>query len=221
MKRLLLVCCVLAAVAGGQEPGAAVMPDLVGQALYPASRAVRGLGAPVSYRQVAVDTGRVPEFHVAGQSPAAGSAVLPESVLVLEFNCPGMLRYWDEWVVPLLGDFRHQVGLYQVEKAPEPKRLVGAGYPPELLKYGFSGECRVAALVDFDGAVLAARVVESSGQPEADSAALDAALRATFHPAEHYEAFVRVWFPLPFHWEFREQREAIPRDAGRDPTLDP
>ncbi|MFO7676125.1 MAG: TonB family protein [bacterium] len=221
MRTLLLVCVVLAAVAGAQDSGAVTMPALVGEALYPASRAVRGLGVPVRYRQVAVDTAEVPEFHVAGQSPAAGSEVLPESTVVLEFNCPHVLRYWEDSALPLLGDFRHQVGFYRVQKAPEPKRLVGAGYPPELLKYAFSGKAQVEALVDFDGGVLAAKLVESSGHAEADSAALDAALRASFHPAEHYDAPVRVWFPLPFHWEYKEQHEPAPAGTPRDPMLEP
>lgn len=221
MVRLLVVCVLAAVAAAGQDAGPVLMLDLVGQALYPASREVRGLGAPVRYEQVAVDTAEVPEFHVAGQSPAPGSAVHPESTVVIRFNCPGMLRYWEEWALPLLGDFRMQVGFYRVQRPPEVITLVSAGYPAELYRYGFSGRSLVEALVDLDGSVLAAKVVESAGLSVADSAALDAAMQARFHPAEHYEAPVRVWFPLPYQFEFKELVEPAPKGPGQDPTLEP
>lgn len=213
MSAVLLSCVLLLA---GVDAGSAQMPDLVGQALHPANRALRALGITPEYRQVSLDTALVPEFHVVGQSPAAGSAIGADSPVVLEFNCPAMLRYWDAWVIPLLGDFRQQVSFYRVQVPPEPIRFVGAGYPPELARYAFSGRCLVEVLVDFDGSVLAAKVLESSGLASADSAALDAALQATFHPATHYEAPVRVWFPLPYHWEYREQFESAPErpDSG-------
>ncbi|HDQ99593.1 MAG TPA: TonB family protein [candidate division WOR-3 bacterium] len=220
MVRVLLIC-LLSATAGQTDAEPVLMPNVVGQALYPASRALRELGIRPGYRQVSFDTALVPEFHVVGQSPEAGSVLVSDDEVVLEFNCPGMLRYWDDWVLPLLGDFRQQVGFYRVQVPPEPIRFVGTGYPQVLAKYAFSGSCLVEALVDLDGTVLAVKVVESSGLVEADSIALDAALQATFHPAEHYEAPVRVWFPIPYHWDYREQLETAPERPGRDLMLEP
>ena len=221
MAKFMFVVAVLAAVAAGSDPEPGLMPDLVGQALYPASRAARALGVPVRYVPVSVDTAELAEFHVAGQAPAPGDPISPDSEVVLEFNSPHTLRYWEDWVLPLLGDFRMQVSFYRVQRPPEPISLVSAGYPPELYKYRFSGSCRVEALVDLDGSVLAARLVEPSGLPEADSAALDAALRGRFHPAEHYEMPVRVWFPLPYRFEFKELQEPTPKGPGVDPMLEP
>lgn len=207
MMRYILACVVvlaLCAPASAQEADTLVMPDLVGQALYPAARTLRGMGLAVSYQQVAADSSDTARFRVAGQDPAAGMALEPGQAVTLQFNCAGALRYWGEWAVRMLGDFDNLAGFYSVEKPPEPIRFVGPGYPAELRKYDFSGDALVEALVDFDGSVLAAWVRESSGYPAADSAALDAALQASFSPASHFGEPKRVWFPLPFHWEFDE-----------------
>ncbi|MBN2537702.1 TonB family protein [candidate division WOR-3 bacterium] len=207
MKRHTLLFVLAAGLAlplWAQEADTLVMPDFVGQALYPAARTLRGMGLEISYAQVAADSSDSARFRVAGQDPAAGTALEAGQAVTLQFNCVGELRYWGEWAVRMLGDFENTAGFYSVEKPPEPVRFVGAGYPAELRKYDFSGDALVEALVDFDGSVLAAWVRESSGYPAADSAALDAALQASFSPASHYGEPKRVWFPLPFHWEFDE-----------------
>jgi TonB family protein len=206
LNRLLLVAFVacLALPLGAEEADSLKMPDLVGQALYPAAKTLRGMGLELEYEQVALDSSDTARFRVAGQDPAAGTALEPGQAVTLEFNCVGELRYWGEWAVRMLGDFDNIAGFYSVEKPPEPIRLLGAGYPAELRKYDFTGDALVEALVDFDGSVLAAWVRESSGYPVADSAALDAALQASFSPATHFGEPKRVWFPLPFHWEYDE-----------------
>ncbi len=190
-----------------------VMPPVTGLGLYDANKALCRMGLEVRFEQVAVDTAEVPEFHIAGQVPDSGAAVEEGAEALLRFNCPVMLRYWDDWVVPLLGDFRNTVGLYRATRPPEPIRTPGAGYPDELLACAFSGGATVEALIDFDGSVLAARVVESSGYEEADSAACQAALRALFSPAEHYEKPARVWFPIPYVWKF-DDVTGLPEFSG-------
>ena len=170
------------------------------------------------YVQVQADTAEVPEFHVVSQDPDSGAALEEAQEVLVRFNCHGMLKYWDAWVVPLLGDFKNTVSLYRVDQPPKPVTTPGAGYPPELMKFSFSGEAKVEALVDFDGSVLAARVVESSGQRLADSAACAAALSSEFSPAAHYEVPVRVWFPLPYAWDYKEARglDVDPIDKGHE-----
>ncbi|UCG43839.1 MAG: TonB family protein [candidate division WOR-3 bacterium] len=202
------------------EEQAAVMPQLVGLDLRSAGKALARIGMEPVYVQVQADTAEVPEFHVVSQDPDSGALLEEAQEVLVRFNCHGMLKYWDSWVVPLLGDFRNTVSVYRVDRPPEPTSTPVAGYPPELLKFSFSGEAKVEALVDFDGSVLAARVVESSGQRQADSAACQAALSSEFSPATHYDVPVRVWFPLPYAWDYREARglDVEPIDKGHDET---
>lgn len=198
------------------------VPGLVGQDIYHAHRALRKLGLVSRFEQVEIDTAAVPLFFVASQSLDSGAVAHPGDTVTLRFNHPGMLRYWNASVIPLMGDFRNTVSFYKVQNPPRPIAMEPAGYPPDLKQYSFSGSADIEALVDFDGAVLAARVVRSSGYEAADSSACASALRASFSPAEHYGQPVRVWFPLPYHFQFKEDKSLpSPAKQGRDPTEPP
>jgi TonB family protein len=219
-RRILVLVALLVSVGGAAE--SVSVPMLVGQDIYHAHRALRRLGLVSRFEQGEVDTASVPTFFVAAQSPDSGAAVQAGDTVVLSFNHPGMLRYWNPSVVPLLGDFENTVSFYKVQKPPRPVALDPAGYPAELKQYNFSGAADVEALVDFDGAVLAARIVRSSGYAAADSSACATALRGSFAPAEHYGQPVRVWFPLPYRFQFKEDRVlSSPAKPGRDPTEPP
>jgi TonB family protein len=198
------------------------LPHLVGQDIYHAHRALRKLGLVSQFEQVEVDTTQASLFVVTSQSPDSGAMVRAGDTVVLRFNHPGMLRYWNRSVIPLLGDFENTVGFYKVQKPPQPIALEPAGYPAELKQYNFSGTAGTEVLVDFDGTVLAARIVRSSGYAAADSSACASALRSSFAPAEHYGRPVRVWFPLPFHFQFKEDK-TLPSSVRqtRDPTEPP
>ena len=78
----LLLAVVLAVPAAGQEEPA-VMPYLVGQDLWTASKVLRRMMLDVGYEQVEVDTESIPEFHVAGQAPDSG-VVVDETKPVLD-----------------------------------------------------------------------------------------------------------------------------------------
>ena len=194
------------------------LPGLVCQDIYHAHRALRRLGLVSRFEQVEVDTAIVPIFFLEAQAPDSGAAIRAGDTVVLEFNHPGMLRYWNPSVIPLLGDFGNTVSFYKAHRPPRPIALEPAGYPAELKQYSFSGTADVEALVDFDGGVLAARIVRSSGYAAADSSACATALRGSFAPAEHYGQPVRVWFPLPYHFQFKEDK-GLPSPArqGQDP----
>ena len=194
----------LASVAAAGD--ALLVPSLAGQDMYHACRALKKLGLASRFEQVEADTAEVPLFFVASQAPDSGSVVQPGDTVTLRFNHPGMLRYWNSSVIPLLGDFENTVGFYKVQRPPRPIKAEPAEYPQELMRYTFSGGTDVEALVDFDGAVLAVRVVRSSGYTAADSSACAAALRSSYSPAEHYGQPVRVWFPLPYRFRFREEK---------------
>ena len=199
-----------------------MVPALVGRDIYHAHRTLKKLGLVAQFEQVEVDTAKVPIFVVSSQMPDSGSRVQAGDTVVLRFNHPGMLRYWNRSVIPFLGDFENTVSFYKVQKPPQPIALEPAGYPEALKQNNFSGTADVQALVDFDGAVLAARVVRSSSFAAADSSACAAALHSSFAPAEHYGQPVRVWFPLPYHFQFREDK-TLPSSIKqtRDPNEPP
>ncbi len=215
--RVAAVLAIAAAMIPVSAADSLSVPGLVGRDIYHAHRALRKLGLASRLEQVEVDTAVVPLFYVAAQAPDSGIEVQPGDTVVLGFNHPGMLRYWNASMIPLLGDFENTVGFYKVQKPPQPIALEPAGYPAELKLYSFSGEADVEALVDFDGAVLAARIVHSSGYAAADSSACATALRGSFAPAEHYGQPVRVWFPLPYRFQFKEER-ALPGSGPRPAT---
>lgn len=179
------------------------MPGLFGQDLWSASKSLRRLGIEASYGQTADTTG-LPLFRVTGQEPDSGARVEEGQRVLVRFNCPDPLFYWDDWVVPLLGDEKNTVSFYAVSSPPQPIRTPGAEYPPELLACQFSGQAKVEVLVDFDGSALAVRLIESSGYPVADSAAGEAALNARFSKPEHNGRPVRVWFQLPYAWTYED-----------------
>jgi TonB family protein len=213
---------VLAAISVSGAADSLVVPMLVGQDVYHAHRTLKKLGLVSQFEQVEVDTAKVPIFVVASQAPDSMSAAQPGDTVVLRFNHPGMLRYWNASVIPLMGDFENTVSFYKVQKPPRPIVLEPAGYPDALKQYNFSGTADVEALVDFDGAVLAARIVRSSSYAAADSSACATALRSSFAPAEHYGQPVRVWFPLPYYFQFKEDK-TLPNSVKqtRDPTEPP
>ncbi len=200
------VAAVLALVWCAAAADSLSVPGLIGQDIYHAHRSLKRLGLVTRFEQVEADTAQVPLFFVASQAPDSGAVAQPGDTVVLRFNHPGMLRYWNASVIPFMGDFDNTVSFYKVQKPPQPVKLGPAGYPVELKQYTFTGDAEVEALVDFDGAVLAARVVKTSGYEAADSSACVAALDATFSPAEHYGQPVRVWFPLPYHFQFKEDK---------------
>jgi TonB family protein len=198
------------------------VPMLVGQDVYHANRSLKKLGLVSRFEQVEFDTAKVPIFFVVSQTPDSGVTAVVGDTVVLSFNHPGMLCSWNPSVIPLVGDFENTVSFYKVQKPPRPIALEPAGYPAALKQCNFTGTAEVEALVDFDGAVLVARIVRSSGYAAADSSACASALRGSFAPAEHYGRPVRVWFPLPYHFQFKEDK-TLPSSVKqtRDPTEPP
>jgi TonB family protein len=211
---VLIIGAVLSA-ATAQAPDSVAVPNVTGLSMYRAHRALKKLGLVSRFEQLELDTAKVPLFFVASQVPDSGVPAKTGDTVLVRFNHPGMLVYWNPTFAPMLGDFDNSASFYKVQKPPQPIRAEPAGYPDELRKFSYSGDALVEALVDFDGGVLAARVVKSSGHAEADSAACDAALRASFTPAEDRGQPVRVWFPLPYHWQFKEDKSAPGAESKR------
>lgn len=193
----------LGVYANGSEVTSARMPWVVGQDLYSAHKTLRKLGVNIRYEQVSGDTSTASQFTVAAQVPDSGKPVAAGQEVVLRFNCSKVLYYLDDFALPLLGDFRHQVSLYRATRPPEPIMKPAAVYPEALLEHAFNGEVRVEAFIDYDGTVLASRLLESSGYRQADSAALAAAMQAVFSPARYGDNPVRVWFPLQYRFVYQ------------------
>jgi len=90
----------------------------------------------------------------------------------------------------------------KIEVKPKPLRSPVPNYPYEAKKKGIEGMTVVKMLIDTDGSVIDVKVLKSSGNQLLDEAALDAALKSKFKPAEHYfngkSYKVRVWVCRPF-----------------------
>ena len=80
-------------------------------------------------------------------------------------------------------------------------KCVPPSYPKGSLDRGEQGAVRLRFLLSEAGAVLEGSVVESSGFPDLDSAALEALSRCTFNPLIENEIPVKGWATLNFVWK--------------------
>ena len=98
--------------------------------------------------------------------------------------------------------FIEMVPYYKLEIKPKPLKSPVPNYPYEAKKKGIEGITVVKMLIDTDGSVMDMKVLKSSGNQLLDEAALDAAKKSTFEPAEHHfngkSYKVRVWVSRPF-----------------------
>lgn len=94
--------------------------------------------------------------------------------------------------------FIEMVAYYELEVKPKPLKRPVPNYPHEAKKTGIEGMTVVKMLIDTDGSVMDVEVLKSSGNQWLDEAALDAAKKSTFSPAEHNGKKVRVWVSRPF-----------------------
>ncbi len=91
----------------------------------------------------------------------------------------------------------------ELEVKPKPLKNPVLNYPYEAKKKGIKGMTVVKMLIDTDGNVVDVKVLKSSGNQLLDEAALDAAKKSTFEPAEHNGKKVRVWASRPFKFRLR------------------
>ncbi len=80
------------------------------------------------------------------------------------------------------------------------QRVLMQRYPPTLRDAGIGGTVRVWVFIDENGNVKNVRVVETSGYPQLDQAAIEAMGEARFRPALNRDQRVAVWvqFPVTF-----------------------
>ncbi len=96
------------------------------------------------------------------------------------------------------------VAFWKVEKKPTPKYSPKPVYPDRARTAEMEGQAIVEALVDVDGTVMNVKLVKSSGFDILDQAALAAARKWTFTPAEQRGQPVRVPVSIPFNFSLRE-----------------
>lgn len=89
-------------------------------------------------------------------------------------------------------------------------------YPLELWDRDIEGSTLVRVLVNEEGGVDSAMVMESSGHSKLDSAAVHGALSMEFDPATREGEPLRVWARVPVHFS----KDAQPTRTGRseDPS---
>lgn len=73
-------------------------------------------------------------------------------------------------------------------------------YPIELWDQDVEGETLVRVLVTDQGGVDSVEVVESSGHPAFDSAAIEGARQLRFQPARRNGKRIEVWARVPVHF---------------------
>lgn len=86
-------------------------------------------------------------------------------------------------------------------------------YPLELWDQDVEGSTLVRVLVNEEGGVDSATVMESSGYSELDSAAVQGALSMEFDPATKEGEPLRVWARVPVHFS-KNAQPATPGPVG-------
>ena len=89
-------------------------------------------------------------------------------------------------------------------------------YPLELWDQDIEGSTLVRVLVNEEGGVDSAMVMESSGHSELDSAAVQGALTMEFDPATREGEPLRVWARVPVHFSKETQPAGVGRTGGAD-----
>jgi TonB family protein len=96
------------------------------------------------------------------------------------------------------------VPYYKVEKKPAPQYSPKPDYPPIAKQSGMEGQVIIEAIVYPDGSVGEVKVMKSSGYPELDRAAADAARKWKFSPGEQRGVPVKVPVSIPFNFSLTE-----------------
>lgn len=88
---------------------------------------------------------------------------------------------------------------------PRRKKPVVPDYPPALKAQGIEADVPVMVSLDATGAVIAVKILKSSGHPELDEAARKAALAESFEPASRDG--VAISYTLSYTYRFRLEDE--------------
>jgi protein TonB len=109
-----------------------------------------------------------------------------------------------DFINPPLPDRQANGGFVPYDQPPVPVLLVTPSYPELAREAGIEGTVRVEVVIDTEGKVVDAAVVESDVTPSMERAALDAAKRCTFEPAKQRSKPVKVMVVIPFEFRLTE-----------------
>ncbi len=90
---------------------------------------------------------------------------------------------------------------YRADVKPVPISMPSPRYPEKARQLGIQGTTIVQMLIDVTGRIMDVIIIKSSGSELLDKAAFDAAMKATFTPAEFYGRKVRVWVSCPIKFQ--------------------
>jgi TonB family protein len=96
----------------------------------------------------------------------------------------------------------------------QPKPLYGQmpiEYPLQLWDQDMEGETLLRVRVTDTGAVDSVEVVESSGHPDFDDAAVQGAKELRFQPARREGKRIEVWAQVPVHFSKRPRPDTVGR----------
>ncbi len=105
------------------------------------------------------------------------------------------------WTARNLDEIRPTFAYPRLLDADEAERIITMFYPSRLQQRGIGGSVRVMLWVDEDGTVQDRQVLESSGEPSLDRAALNATGRLRFEPARRQGVPVGSW--VKFNIQFQ------------------
>jgi protein TonB len=91
-----------------------------------------------------------------------------------------------------------------MDSPPTPVSKMQPNYPSSLLSKGIGGTTKVSLVVDESGKVVSASVKQSSGNAELDKAAVNAATKWKFKPAQKAGRNVRSTCVVPFKFEVKK-----------------
>lgn len=92
------------------------------------------------------------------------------------------------------------IPFWKLEVRPQVLYQAVPEYPQESRKEGHEGTAIVEATVGLDGLIIEVELLKSSDHPELDTAALDAALKWKFSPAEYKGRKVGTIVTIPFNF---------------------
>lgn len=109
----------------------------------------------------------------------------------------------DSFVPPPPPDEGEVVDFFVLESPPQPKKQVDPEYPDLARKGQVEGKVLVEVIIGFDGKVESAKVLQAEPEGFFEDAALEAAKKWTFTPAEQRDKPVRVRYQIPFRFQLR------------------
>jgi periplasmic protein TonB len=109
----------------------------------------------------------------------------------------------DSYVPPPPSDDDNVVEFFALENPPQAKKRVEPEYPSLAEKGQVEGVVMVEVIIETDGSVKIAKVIDADPKGFFEDAALKAAKQWVFEPAKQRDKPVRVRYQIPFRFKLR------------------